>query len=137
MNPLPSISGAAIPSMPERSTSSATASIVTRSLPNRRQKIRIDNVRQYQYISEAVSEKTAIVQQDKAFGVLSNRRGVVVPIQYTDVINLGTREIPLYYTERYISEAGITVLVYFDQRGKVVRSQALNNDELEKIACDN
>lgn len=101
------------------------------------QKIRIDNVRQYQYISEAVSEKTAIVQQDKAFGVLSNRRGVVVPIQYTDVINLGTREIPLYYTERYISEAGITVLVYFDQRGKVVRSQALNNDELEKIACDN
>lgn len=101
------------------------------------QQIRFDNIRQYQYLMETAPERIAIVQQDKVFGVLSSRRGIVVPIQYTDVVNLGTREQPLYYTERYITEAGITVLVYYDHRGRVVRSQALENDELEKITCDN
>jgi len=101
------------------------------------QKIRVDNVRQYRFVDESETEKIAIVQQDKVFGVMSSRRGIVVPIQYTDVINLGTHTAPLYYTERYVPEAKITVLVYFDQRGKVVRSQALETDELEKITCDN
>lgn len=101
------------------------------------QKIRVDNVRQYRFVGETPSEKIAIVQQEKGFGVMSSLRGVIVPMQYTDVINLGTGAVPLYYTERYVPEAKITVLVYFDQRGKVVRSQALENDELEKIACDN
>ncbi len=101
------------------------------------QKVKMDNVRQFQYIRETGPEKLAIVQQDKSFGVLSNRRGVVVPIQYTDVMNLGTGETPLYFTERHIVEAGLTVVVYFDQHGKVVRSQAMEADELDKIACDN
>ncbi len=101
------------------------------------QNIKLDNVRSFKFISENMPEKLAIVQQDKAFGVVSSRRGVVVPIQYTDVINLGTRELPLYYSERFITEAGITVIVYFDHRGKTVRSQALEADELEKITCDN
>lgn len=101
------------------------------------QQIRLDNVRQYRFVDEASAEKIAIVQQDKVFGVMSSTRGIVVPLQYTGVINLGTSAVPLYYTERYVPEAKITVLVYFDQRGKVVRSQALENDELEKIACDN
>jgi hypothetical protein len=101
------------------------------------QKIKLDNVRSFKIISEGAPEKLAIVQQDKAYGVVSSRRGVIVPIQYTDVINLGTRELPLYYSERFITEAGITVIVYFDHRGKTVRSQALEADELEKITCDN
>lgn len=101
------------------------------------QKIKLDNVRSFKIISENAPEKLAIVQQEKAYGVVSSRRGVVVPIQYTDVINLGTRELPLYYSERFITEAGITVIVYFDHRGKTVRSQALEADELEKITCDN
>jgi hypothetical protein len=101
------------------------------------QKIKLDNVRQYTYIRENTHDKLAIVQQEKVYGVISNKRGVVIPIQYTDVINLGTREHPLYYTERHISEAAITVVVYFDRNGKTIRSQALEAEELDKLTCDN
>jgi hypothetical protein len=100
-------------------------------------KVRMDNIRQYRYLRETKEEKLAIVQQDKVYGVISSRRGVVVPIQYTDVVNLGTQDHPLFYTERHITEAGITVVVYFDRSGKAVRSQALEAEELDKISCDN
>ncbi len=102
----------------------------------RTQKVIMDNVRQFTYIRET-GEKLAIVQKDKAFGVLSSKKGIVVPVQYTDVVNLGTRETPLYFTERHISEAALTVVVYFDQNGKSVRSQAMESDELDKITCEN
>lgn len=101
------------------------------------QKVRVDNIRQYQYLRELPTEKIALVHQDKVYGVLTSRRGTIIPIQYTEVINLGTRDLPLYFTERYITEAGISVVVYFDQHGKTIRSQALEGDELEKITCDN
>lgn len=101
------------------------------------QKTRLDHIRQYTYIREKGVDKLALVQQEKVYGVISSRHGVIVPIQYTDVVNLGTRDYPLYYTERHIAEAGITVVVYFDQNGKTVRSQALEADELDKITCDN
>lgn len=100
-------------------------------------KVKLDNIRQFQYIRETGPEKLAVVQQDKSFGVLSNRKGVVIPVQYTDVVNLGTRETPLYFTERHIVEAGLTVVVYFDRNGKAVRSQAMEADELDKITCEN
>lgn len=101
------------------------------------QKTKLDNIRQYNYIRENGGDRLAIVQQEKVYGVISSRHGVVVPIQYTDVVNVGTRDYPLYYTERHITEAGLTVVVYFDRMGKTVRSQALEADELDKITCDN
>ncbi len=100
-------------------------------------KVRLENIRQYRYLRETKDDKLAIVQQDKVYGVISSKHGIVVPIQYTDVVNLGTQEHPLYYTERHITEAGITVVVYFDRSGKTVRSQALEAEELDKISCDN
>ncbi|MBL7865680.1 MAG: WG repeat-containing protein [Cyclobacteriaceae bacterium] len=101
------------------------------------QKVRLDNVKSFRGLHESVKERVTIVQQDKSYGVISNRKGIIIPIQYTDLINLGTREVPLYFTERRISEAELSVVVYFDQSGKVIRRQAMEEDEFDKIACDN
>ncbi len=101
------------------------------------QKIKLDNIKVFRYLSDSPTEKIALVQQEKVFGVISTRRGTIIPIQYTDIINLGTGEIPLYFTERHIAEAGISVIVYFNQYGKIIRKQAMEADEFEKIACDN
>jgi len=101
------------------------------------QRTKLDRIRKFTHISDSPLEKITLVQQDHAYGVISSTRGVVVPIQYTDVLNLGSKEVPLYFTERHIAEAGISVVVYFDRHGKVVRTQAMETDEFEKIACGN
>ncbi len=103
----------------------------------RLQKVKLGNVRSFTVVNETSSEKIYIVRQENAFGVLSSRRGTLVPIQYSDVVNLGSKEAPLYFTERNIEEAGISVVVYYDQHGKIVRKQAMEMEEFEKIYCDN
>ncbi len=101
------------------------------------QKIKLDRVRSFSTILDSPAEKIYSVRQDNATGVISNRKGILVPIQYSDIINLGTSDVPLYFTERHIEEAGISVVVYFDRNGKIVRKQAMETEEFEKIVCDN
>ena len=101
------------------------------------QKAKLSNVRSFTVVKDTEAEKIFIIRQENAFGVISSRRGTVVPIQYSDIVNLGTSEIPLYFTERHIEEAAISVVVYYDQHGKIIRKQAMEAEEFEKIYCDN
>jgi hypothetical protein len=103
----------------------------------RSQKVLLDNVRTFRVVKDTPQEKIYIVRQENAYGVVSSRRGIVVPLQYSDIVNLGSREIPMYFTERHIEEAGISVVVYYDHAGKIVRKQAMEAEEFEKIYCDN
>ncbi len=101
------------------------------------ERVLLDRVRNYTVVKDSPLERIFIVRQDNAFGVISSRHGIIIPIQYSDVINLGSKDVPLYFTERHIKEAGISVVVYFDQNGKIIRKQAMESDEFDKIVCDN
>jgi hypothetical protein len=97
----------------------------------------LQRVRGYTPVNDSPSERIYVVQQDNVFGVISSRRGVIIPIQYSDIINLGSKEMPMYFTERHIAEAGISVVIYYDYQGKIVRKQAMEAEEFEKVYCDN
>ncbi|HQQ98875.1 MAG TPA: hypothetical protein PLX35_16500 [Cyclobacteriaceae bacterium] len=97
----------------------------------------LQRVRGYTPVNNSPSERFYVVQQDNVFGVISSKRGVIIPIQYSDIINLGSREMPMYFTERHIAEAGISVVIYYDYQGKIVRKQAMEAEEFEKVYCDN
>ncbi len=101
------------------------------------QKVKLDEVRDFSVVHDSSKEKIYILHRENAFGVISNSRGIIVPVQYSDVVNLGSKEVPLYFAERHIEEAGISVIVYYDSRGKIIRKQAMEADEFEKIYCDN
>lgn len=100
------------------------------------QKVILDKIKKFNHLKDSPTEKIALVLRDRAHGVISSVRGIIVPLEYTDIVNLGTKEIPLYFTEKHISEAGISVVVYYDQHGKIVRTQAMELNEFEKIFCD-
>lgn len=100
------------------------------------QQRKLDRVRSFQIVKDA-AEKIYIVRQDNAFGVISSKKGIIVPIQYSDIVNIGNPDVPLYFTERHIEEAGISVVIYYDRNGKIIRRQALETEEFEKIYCDN
>lgn len=101
------------------------------------QQVKLERIRSFTVVKDSPWEKLYTVRQDNAFGVISSRKGIVVPIQYSDIVNVGSQETPLYFTERHIEEAGISVVVYYDQHGKIIRKQAMEAEEFEKIYCDN
>ncbi|MBK5278933.1 MAG: WG repeat-containing protein [Bacteroidia bacterium] len=98
-------------------------------------KIVFDKVRDYQVVLNSVKEKIMIVHQEHGYGVISNRKGIIIPPTFSDVINIGSDETPLYFTEKNVEEAEIYVVIYYDQHGKLLRRQVFESDEYDEIYC--
>lgn len=93
-------------------------------------------IRNIRMIRDSPDEKVAIVQQENAYGVLSSKRGTVIPISFSDLVNIGSAEDPLYFTEKHVAEASIFVVIYYDKNGKLLRREVYDNaDDYEKIYC--
>jgi hypothetical protein len=99
-------------------------------------KIVLSNVKDYHYVQESPLERIAIVRRDLFYGVVSNRRGELIPANFSDIVNVGSVEDPIYFSEKNVEEAGIHVVIYYDENGKLLRKQAYEDDEYERIYCD-
>lgn len=99
-------------------------------------KIVIDQVKSFTWITNSVEEKVARILRENYYGIISNRKGLLIPSAFTEIINLGTAEEPFYFTEKEVEEAGIFVVVYFNKEGKLVRRQAYEEEEYERILCE-
>lgn len=100
------------------------------------QEVILDRVKDFSWINNTQEEKIARVHRENYYGIMSNLRGVVVQASFTDIINLGTPDQPFYFTEKQVEEAGIFVVVYFDKLGKLVRRHAYEEEEYERILCE-
>jgi len=103
----------------------------------RSQEYKLPRVRSFQTIKDTDTERIVRVQQDNYFGIVSNRKGVVIPPTFTEIINIGSDEKPFYFTEKRVEEAGIYVVIYYNSQGKLVRKQVYEEEEYSKIYCEN
>jgi hypothetical protein len=97
----------------------------------------LSRIRSFQNIKDHGGETIVRVQQDNYFGVVSNKKGIIVSPTFTDVINIGSDDKPFYFTEKRVEEAGIYVVIYYNSQGKFVRKQVYEDEEYEKIYCEN
>jgi WG containing repeat len=100
-------------------------------------KVLLDGIKHFKIVRKLEKEQIAIFQRGKEYGVLNNLRGEVIPISFTDILNIGSEEKPLYFTEKHVAEAYLFVVIYYDENGKSIRSQAFEEEEYEKIYCSN
>jgi len=97
----------------------------------------IDQVRAIRLIRDQPEDQLAIVNAGDSFGVLHSRKGTVIPLTFTDIVNVGSSEWPLYFTEKHISEASLYVVIYYDRDGRFLRKNSYNPDDYERIYCPN
>ncbi len=90
----------------------------------------------FKYLVKNAKEKVLITYRGKGFGLLSNRKGNLIPEDYSFLLNIGTEENPFYFVEVYVSQAELHVILYMDKDGKVVRKQTVPHAEYEKISCE-
>jgi hypothetical protein len=95
----------------------------------------VERIRDFRWIYDSDIEKILIIRQDNHYGVIHNRKGYILPATYSDIINLGSVTQPLYFTEKFVEEASIYVVIYYDSNGKLLRRQVFEDDEYDKIYC--
>lgn len=99
--------------------------------------LRLTRIRSFQDIKDNGGEKIVRVQQDNYFGIVSNKKGLLISPTFTEILNIGSDEKPFYFTEKRVEEAGIYVVIYYNSQGKLVRKQVYEEEEYEKIYCEN
>ena len=100
-------------------------------------KILLDQVKSYKVIRDRGSEKLAIIQVDREYGVFDSKKGTIIPLAFSDIINVGSPDAPLYFTEKHVEEASIFVVIYYDATGQKLRNEVYGQDEYERIYCPN
>jgi hypothetical protein len=95
----------------------------------------IDKVKNFKKVLDTEHEKILIVQQENNYGVISKSKGIIIPTTFTDIINLGSATVPLYFTEKHVEEASIFVMIYYNKNGIQLRRQVFEIDDYERIYC--
>jgi hypothetical protein len=98
-------------------------------------KLLLQSVKNFSFITDSSLEKLAIIKTEHNYGVVSNERGVVIPPTFSYIVNVGSSDHPVYFTEKHVEEASIFVVIYYDQWGKMLRREVYEEDDYEKIYC--
>ncbi|MEQ1584985.1 MAG: WG repeat-containing protein [Cyclobacteriaceae bacterium] len=96
----------------------------------------LDRIRDFSWVRKSHEENLALIHRENYYGVISSRKGLLIPPTFHEIINLGTPELPFYFTEKGVEEADIYVVIYYNQYGKLVRRQAYEEEEYDRIYCE-
>lgn len=99
------------------------------------EKIVMDKVKNFRLISSSHEEKVLLVHRENFYGVISTIKGTIIPATFSAIVNIGTEEYPLYFTDKEVEEAGVHVVIYYDKDGKFLRKQVYE-EEFDKIFCE-
>ncbi|MEN7546471.1 WG repeat-containing protein [Rapidithrix thailandica] len=89
----------------------------------------------FEYLRNDAHEVVILTYRSTGYGVLSNRYGRIIQEEYSDILNLGTPEEPVYFVEKSVSQAGLFIVLYINQEGKIIKEQVLKEEDYEKIVC--
>ncbi len=95
----------------------------------------MDRIKDLKMIRDDPADKLAIVYQDANHGVVHNKKGVIIPISYSDLVNVGSPRDPLYFTEKHVEEASVFVVIYYDAHGHFLRKEIYEPEEYDNIYC--
>lgn len=90
----------------------------------------------FKIIRDEPEDKLFIIKKENQLGVISNTRGQVLPVNFSDIVNVGSDEIPVYFTEKHVEEASIFVVIYYDSAGTMLRKEVYEQEDYERIYCN-
>lgn len=95
----------------------------------------VDPFTRYTLIYEEENQQVFSYVQDGKFGLRSNVNGDMLKPEFTDIMNIGTENLPIFFADQHLSQAGYHVVSYMDKSGNLIYSKAYRKDEFEEIIC--
>ncbi len=89
----------------------------------------------FRYLKNDADEKVIITFRSSGHGLLSSKKGRIMPEEYTEIRNLTDWKNPLYLAEKHMSQANLYILLHIDQYGQVVKEQTVKDADYNRIVC--
>lgn len=94
-----------------------------------------EQVLDWKELVNSKEEKILLIRSEEGYGLYSTIRGELLSPTYNDVINLGTADQPVFFAEKHVKEAEFYVVVYYNQKMEVIKTQAFQAKEYDNIFC--
>ncbi|BDD10245.1 hypothetical protein FUAX_26770 [Fulvitalea axinellae] len=91
---------------------------------------------EYSLLKDSPTEKVILTSMDARNGVVSSLHGKIVADNFDTVRNIGSEEDPLYFCEKFFSEADLYIILYYNSIGERIGRQSLTEEQFEKISCE-
>ncbi|BDD04678.1 WG repeat-containing protein [Aureibacter tunicatorum] len=91
---------------------------------------------EFEVLIENEKEKVLIIRQNGQEGVLSSIKGLVIEPTLDQIVNIGDDQQPLYMGDKYVYEAELHILVYYDKSGERIKRLSLSNKEFKRLFCN-
>lgn len=98
-------------------------------------KVLIDNIKSYKVVTDTKEEKIFILNFENEYGVISNKKGTILPFAFNGIKNLGSADDPFYVTEKHVEEASVFIVIYYNKQGELIRKQVYEEEEYEHLYC--
>ncbi len=100
-----------------------------------KQRLKTKGFSQIQYLKKDHDEIIALVSKGK-YGILSNRRGLLIPMEYDLIYNLGSMKQPMFFTERQYSGGKNFVVSYINFQRKTIWNKIMKEADYHRILCE-
>ncbi len=70
------------------------------------------------------------------FGIWNGKKGIIVPPDFDQIINIGTNEKPFFFAERKSQDKKRYQVMYYNHIGKEVWSKVLNEEDYLRLVCE-
>jgi hypothetical protein len=97
--------------------------------------ILLDGIKDFDFLNEE-EEKIMLFRKEEQFGIVSSTEGIIISPTFNDILNIGNEETPIYFTEKYISEAEFYIVIYYNSKGEIIRKQVFTDEEYDMIYCN-
>ena len=106
------------------------------SLINLDEEVLVSEVQNVKLWIKVDEEQLAIVSGEDGYGLYGNIRGEILPIEYNEIINVGTLDNPVFFAEQHLKAAELFVVTYFNKEGESIKSIPYRPQEYDLIYCD-
>ncbi|GEM_PF-3810480 len=90
----------------------------------------------YKVIHCSENEKVIRIFKDGKYGIYSNQKGKIIPIEFSDIQTIPTMQILFYYAEKYHQKSRKYTISYFNSEGRLVYETHVPAKLYEETDCE-
>ncbi|MEM7296749.1 MAG: WG repeat-containing protein [Bacteroidota bacterium] len=103
---------------------------------NSSEEIVTDPLEDLQLLFENDNQQLYLFVTEGKFGLLSTQNGIFLESEFSDILNIGDLDNPLFFADQHLNKAGFHVVSYVNKEGKLIFSKAYRKEEFDKILCE-
>ena len=100
------------------------------------QGVLMESLEWLQLLFEQSGNRVFKFAKEGKLGLISNKRGLILEPEFTDIINIGNKNEPLFFADQHLSKAGYHVVSYVKKDGESIFSKAYRPEEFDRILCE-